>query len=71
MMLWFKVPRHRGKGTKIKDKPLEVRTTNLLESKNSMKVHLLYHRKLLPVDTALLSSGRLMSTLMLVKMVVL
>jgi len=40
-------PSHRKESnTKIEDKTFEVRTTNLSESsKNSIKVHLLYHTK--------------------------
>ena len=39
MMLWCKVPRHRGRG---RYKIFEVCTTIFLESKNSIKVRLLY-----------------------------
>ncbi len=50
MMLRFKVPRHQGKGTKIENNLFYVvgTTAIFLESKNSVKVRLLYqvlHRK--------------------------
>jgi hypothetical protein len=41
-MMLFKDPRHRGKGTTIKDKTFEVCITMFLESKNSVKVRPLY-----------------------------